>query len=293
MEKEMFLDKSILWVDDEIYHIKSLEEKARDFGLKIIRAYDASEGLKILEDRAKDICLIILDVMMPIGKDKNILTNEEIRGGYRTGLAVGRIVKEKHPNIPIIGYSILKDKETEEWFNKYGFSYLNKGDTSIRILFDYIKQAIAIESFQKRKPRMFIVHGHDHATLYELKNYLQNTLGLGESIILHEKQSYNRTIIEKFEDESQSVDLVFVLLTPDDKGYNTEINNEEMRARQNVIFEMGYFFGKMQRKKGNILLLYKGELEVPSDIYGIVYINISKGIEAAGEILRRELSDWL
>src|SRR5215831_10837071 len=67
-------------------------------------------------------------------------------------------------------------------------------------------------------PSVFIVHGHDHAMKLDLKNYLQNVLGLPEPIILHERPSLGRTIVEKFEEEAANVDLVMVLLTPDDRG---------------------------------------------------------------------------
>jgi predicted nucleotide-binding protein len=37
--------------------------------------------------------------------------------------------------------------------------------------------------------------------------------------------------------------------------------------------------------------LHVGPLELPSDLIGITYIDISKGIEAAGEEIRRELKN--
>jgi predicted nucleotide-binding protein len=45
--------------------------------------------------------------------------------------------------------------------------------------------------------RTFIVHGHDRALLFELKDYLQNTLGLPEPIVLEQQPDGGRTIIEK------------------------------------------------------------------------------------------------
>lgn len=143
---------------------------------------------------------------------------------------------------------------------------------------------------QAGQARIFIVHGHDDSTTLELKNYIQNKLRLGEPTILHEQPSLGRTIMEKFEHFAKETDLVFVLLTPDDKAASLQDpENEKIRARQNVIFEMGFFLGKLERKSGRVLLLHKGELEIPSDISGLVYIDISDGIEAAGEIIRGEL----
>jgi len=83
---------------------------------------------------------------------------------------------------------------------------------------------------------------------------------------------------------------VFVLLTPDDAVPAEDASDEvKRRAHQNVIFEMGYFLGKLGRHRGRVLLLYKDPLELPSDISGLIYINITRGIEAAGEDIRREL----
>ncbi|WP_312865064.1 TIR domain-containing protein [Rhizobium leguminosarum] len=44
------------------------------------------------------------------------------------------------------------------------------------------------------------------------------------------------------------------------------------RARQNVIFERGYFAGKLGR--GRVCLLRKGEVEIPSDLFGIIYTDM-------------------
>lgn len=85
--------------------------------------------------------------------------------------------------------------------------------------------------------------------------------------------------------------LAFVLLTPDDVGAPTTARDDEKRrARQNVILELGYFLGMFGRSAGRVFLLHKGPLELPSDLAGLCYIDISSGIEAAGESIRKELA---
>jgi len=37
------------------------------------------------------------------------------------------------------------------------------------------------------------------------------------------------------------------------------------------------------------MLLHKGQVELPSDLNGIEFIDISNGIQSAGETIRREL----
>lgn len=65
------------------------------------------------------------------------------------------------------------------------------------------------------------------------------------------------------------------------------------RPRPNVVFEYGYFLVFLRRHSGRVILLKKGELEVLSDVSGIVYVDITDGIEASAEKLRMELEDWL
>jgi predicted nucleotide-binding protein len=111
-----------------------------------------------------------------------------------------------------------------------------------------------------------------------------------EPIVLREQPSGGKTLIEKFESYARKVDCVFVLLTPDDQIVSAEINEQKRRSRQNVIFEAGFFYGTLDRSSGKILLLHKGPVELPSDVSGIVWIDISNGIQAAGEEIRKEVA---
>ena len=134
---------------------------------------------------------------------------------------------------------------------------------------------------------MFIVHGHNNEAVLELSQLLQNSLGLGEPTILRDQPQAGRTIIEKFEEYALDSDLVFVLLTPDD--IVESLNIDARRSRQNVIFELGFFYGLLGRRSGRVILLHKGAVELPTDISGIVYIPIDNGVKAASEDLRTEL----
>lgn len=44
------------------------------------------------------------------------------------------------------------------------------------------------------------------------------------------------------------------------------------RARQNVVFEHGFLIGKIKRE--NVCALVKGNVELPNDISGVVYISM-------------------
>jgi predicted nucleotide-binding protein len=90
-----------------------------------------------------------------------------------------------------------------------------------------------------------------------------------EAIILQGQPDQGLTIIEKFETYANQVGFAVVLLTPDDIGGAALAPAQASRARQNVIFELGYFVGKLGR--GRACLLRKGEVEIPSDLYGVIY----------------------
>ncbi|MDH8506261.1 nucleotide-binding protein, partial [Klebsiella pneumoniae] len=47
-----------------------------------------------------------------------------------------------------------------------------------------------------------------------------------------------------------------------------------MRARQNVLYELGYFAGKLGR--GKVLVLRKGDIEIPSDLAGVLYTELDE-----------------
>lgn len=132
---------------------------------------------------------------------------------------------------------------------------------------------------------VFIIHGHDSVALLELKEFIRK-VGL-TPVVLKDKPNQNLTIIEKFEKYASTCVYALAILTPDDKQANDLINSEKSRARQNVIMEAGWFMGKLGRHK--VSMLHKGEIELPSDIFGILYLPFNTSIMEVSEQLRDEL----
>ena len=114
---------------------------------------------------------------------------------------------------------------------------------------------------------VFVIHGHDEAARLELEKFLKQ-LDF-DPVILGDKPSKGNTIIEKF-DEYATVSYAVALLTPDDVGSSRHESGTSPRARQNVIFELGYFIGRLGRD--HVCALTKGMPEIPSDYAGVVYI---------------------
>jgi len=118
---------------------------------------------------------------------------------------------------------------------------------------------------------VFIVHGHNTAVQQAVARAIEK-LGLNP-IILHEQPNSGKTIIEKFEKHSD-VGFAIILMTDDDEGKAKSEIDLKKRARQNVILELGYFIGKLGRER--VLPLYSDGVELPSDIYGLLYTPIDK-----------------
>ncbi|BFM49997.1 nucleotide-binding protein [Marinomonas sp. THO17] len=121
------------------------------------------------------------------------------------------------------------------------------------------------QSVQKHK--VFIVHGHDEHLLLEVEN-LCRKLNL-EPIVLKDQSSGGATIIEKLEKHSD-VTYAIVLYTECDEGRRVGTETVRKRARQNVIFEHGYFIGTLGRDKVSSII--KGDIEIQGDVSGVVYI---------------------
>jgi predicted nucleotide-binding protein len=114
--------------------------------------------------------------------------------------------------------------------------------------------------------QVFIVHGHDDGAKEAVARFVTK-LGF-DPVILHERPNEGRTLIEKFEGHSD-VAFALVLFTPDDTAHSKKDGREEARARQNVVFELGFFIAKLGRERVAVLL-WEGVAK-PSDYDGVVY----------------------
>jgi len=150
------------------------------------------------------------------------------------------------------------------------------------------KKTLGIEKSRK----IFIVHGHDYRLREQLELFLRSLEF--KPIILDRRANKGTILIEKLEKNIDKVGYAFVLLTPDDVcSARRKTRKKEYRARQNVIFELGYLMGKLGRK--NICCLYdkrdkRGErVTLPSDILGLVYKEITSTLKEIELYLVKEL----
>ena len=137
---------------------------------------------------------------------------------------------------------------------------------------------------------VFVVYGHDTNSRNELEVILRRW-NLNP-LILEKLPSKGQTIIEKLEENIEKASFAMVLLTPDDEGKVAGVESGLMgRARQNVILEMGMLLAKLGRKRVAILHKKTTELELPSDVNGLMYISFDKSVGEGTQQLAKDVQE--
>jgi predicted nucleotide-binding protein len=278
----------IIIIDDDLA-MEMLCENLLYRGHEAFRIPSADLALEKIQDIIS-ADLVVLDIIMSWPAAKKV---SGVAGSHTAGMEVFKDIRRLNKTLPILVYSATTDNSLIEFIKTDPNAIFCSKAWSLQIkeLVQIIFEKVGLKN-ETKILQPFIVHGHDETAKLNLKNYLQNTLHFPEPIILHEQPNIGRTLIEKFEETSLDSLIIFILLTPDDVTVaDKESNDEKRRARQNVIFEMGYFLGTLGRRSGRVILLYRPPLELPSDLSGVAYIDISQGIEAAGEEIRREVNN--
>jgi predicted nucleotide-binding protein len=147
---------------------------------------------------------------------------------------------------------------------------------------------------------VFVVHGHDEETLKLVCAFLErNDI---KPIVLPQTLGPAQSLLQKFFQSSREAHFSIVILTADDLGAS-RVQYEadgvadrtlQFRARQNVILELGFFYGYLGWE--NVFVIYRGpprvypNFERPSDLDGAVFDTI----DADGrwrDTLRRKLAE--
>jgi cell division protein FtsW len=110
--------------------------------------------------------------------------------------------------------------------------------------------------------KVFLVHGHDQSKRDAAEAIITSVWGEPPTILVNEP-SGSVGNLEKLEDFGDQAAFVVVLLTADDYALQ---GHPVVRARQNVIFEAGFFIGRLGRQRVKILV--EPGVELPSDLKG-------------------------
>jgi DNA-binding NarL/FixJ family response regulator len=282
---------TVLFVEDELSLREEFPRVIERRGHRVVVESGPDDVLRIVREESR-IDAAIIDLQLPMEGCREIGL-QEAAGGREAGLIVASEFRKKFKRAPVIFWTNLGDRQLRTRILRLGNSRLIPKAGGPDLVLDALDEAL--DGFRSgARPKTFIVHGHDEHSMRSVKEYLQTMLRFPEPVVLRDMPSHGRTIIEKLESYAATIDLVFVLLTPDDRAVSSGASADELyRSRQNVIFEMGYFLGVLGRTTGRVVLLYRRPIELPSDITGIVCIDITDGVEAASPAIMREVAEWL
>lgn len=133
----------------------------------------------------------------------------------------------------------------------------------------------------RRENRVFIAHGRS-PDWREVQAYLEKDLGL-PTLELAQEPNQGRTVLQKLDEESGRCTYAVIVMTGDDAA-----TDGTLRARENVMHEIGFFQGKFGL--ANVSLLHEEGTNIPSNIHGLVYLPYPKGmVSATFSPLAREL----
>jgi predicted nucleotide-binding protein len=137
----------------------------------------------------------------------------------------------------------------------------------------------------RRRENVFVIHGRDEAKWRELKDMLKSEFRLNPIILLEQPDAGCKTVIEKFEYYAQTCSYAIAVFTPDDEVASG--GETYLQARPNVIYELGWFCGRLDRS--GVMLLLKEGTSLFSDFGGIIQKRFGQNISEKVLEIKRDL----
>lgn len=246
----------IMFADNDPTLIKLRKKWLTQAGYEVLVADSPIKAREIVA-RENVLDLAIMDVRLVNDDDDD----------DESGLYLARDTTEAGiPTIVLTGYPTYEFvRRAQTWF-PYGtpahINFVDKDETKDIFL--------KVVSGSLRGRNVFIVHGHAGSKRDTIEVFVRQ-LGL-DPVILEEQYHGGRTIIQQLEHYS-NVAYVIVLMTPDDICGSPDA--PKARARQNVVFELGYFIGKYGLSRVKAIVM--GDIELLSDMHGVLYIPFDNG----------------
>jgi predicted nucleotide-binding protein len=275
-------------IDDARKLLEAIEQRPSLPDILLLDLYHPSDSNSDFEERRSEAEASLAELDLQIEKTKQAVLHawephgldmlEEIRRKYTASELPIAIFTQK-------GLLLLDDEQLRKAEQLEGH-WLLKRKLSART--EEIRIDRIIDYYQNRRRsssrRVFIIHGHDNENLLRLRLALTDRYKL-EPVILRELPGSGKTIIAKLEEAARGAVFAIALLTPDD--FVKSDVSEYVQARPNVLFELGYFYGLLNRSK--VCILCQKNTAIPSDLHGVSRIEFSASVDEALNELDNEL----
>ena len=232
----MKLMKSLVYLlEDDGYLASAISASLEELGCKVEILCNAQD---LISKKGRAPTLIISDLYVPSGAKPRAQVNRLHLG---SGIDALRAARQKWPGSRQVLMTAMPSLDAQGWCQKNGVAYQIKPVTR-----DSLERHLRL-----RRLKAFVVHGRNETHRKRAVEAL-NKAGV-DPVVLMAQPSRGQTVIEKFEAVADTCDAAIVVWSADDVG---KLANAAMkvrnRARQNVVFELGYFYGALRRLSGRI-----------------------------------------
>ena len=246
----------ILLVDNSPQDLQSWAAVLRSAGHDVQEASSEETGRRSLAQGDFDLAVVDLHLQEggPVEDDSGLRIAEDF------GRSLPIIILTGEPSLELQRRALRGGQRSP------AIDFIYKRDGAPALL-DAVRRAI--------RPKIFISHGHDDPVTTMVAKFLED--GGTKPILVQQQPRASHLILDAFE-KNTNVAFAIVLMTPDDEGRAKGESAWQPRARQNVIFELGYLLAKLGRDR--VLVLYKPEgvsLEWPSNFTGVLYREMGWG----------------
>lgn len=298
MRYEALRDKRVLVVDDDAMFRHQLTYRLEGAGCHVVAVGSHEGAERAIKDAEQPFHVAIVDMVIPRREG-------EQAGSGLLGRQLAQDIRVWSRQTQLIGISnFVTDEAVRPIFRLFTELILKNdlfSDERALGLFEAIDNAL----MEKPMPRTLIVHGNDDRSAAQLQRLMDRRFELGTPTILRAK---GRLTVDLEAILQRRLDLVLVLLTQDDlivrsnallerdPANGAPAATQEWRSLQEVIFEVGLFWGKIQGVGGQVIAVTWPDIAHPLASYGIPCIEVVDGdLETAEGTLRRHLESlgWL
>lgn len=249
---------------------------AEAIALKGFKTYEPTKYYPIIQHESAAELKAHLDA---VGMSDVVILIGGGNGTYASGLSSLRRRKVMIP-IPLFGGSAKDLCEIPE-IDKTVVDEIRNLDLESA---DWVQSLMnSIDAILNAYPCVLIIHGRGNDG-EELKKWIQDESsksgklkGIAEPVIMNLLGSGAVSVPHVFEDLASKVSAAIVIVTADDIGGYARIKGKEtvpatalkleVRARENVWVEVGWFWGRLGRER--IFLWLEDTVEIPSDLQGV------------------------
>jgi predicted nucleotide-binding protein len=252
----------VLLGDNNPVQLQEWSKLLRDEGYHVTEAPSVAATQEQLIKGGFD--LAILDLHMEWDDDETDESGLNLARLYRESVPI--IILTALPNTSAAIAALQRDGRSAP-----AVAFIRKKEDGPKALLKAARQAIV--------PKVFVAHGHDDEVTADVVDFLK-TRG-AHAVVLREETKTSQTVLEAFEAHA-NVQFALILMTPDDEGrLKVEPPQTPLplqaRARQNVIFELGFFLAKLGRNRVVALEKQGGAIEQPSNFHGVLTQTIDPG----------------